>query len=204
MPEKKDTTQDDINPHLRSRFELEMSSILEDFSSDQDLDKSMERIFQCSNTPDELESKLTILLSKYAENLVSQKEMQATHEIQDVVQREITKFCCNLTCNLGKGETHSSRDSLDKRCILTIESRKNLQREIQNFTIYLLYKVLNPKRISGETAKGNYINNLIARGKNVAGKYTGGQEKDLKKYTDREINAMQKQAALARKGSFSR
>ena len=39
---------------------------------------------------------------------------------------------------------------------------------MKNFAVYEVYKVMNPKRIAGETAKDNYKHNLIEGGEKLS------------------------------------
>lgn len=103
--------------------------------------------------------------------------------------------------NLDVDLDHSSGkiSNKDKAHLLDIESKKNLKKIMKNFVIYEIYKIMNPKRIAGETVKDNYKHNLMEGGQRLAEKYEGGKESDLKNYGSVEVGRMQQQAAAFRK-----
>lgn len=57
-------------------------------------------------------------------------------------------------------------------------SRLNFQRTMKRFMVYEVYKILNPRRISGETKRDNFIHNVIVGGLKRAARYEN--KKDLK------------------------
>jgi predicted ATP-dependent endonuclease of OLD family len=89
----------------------------------------------------------------------------------------------------------------DGNNILSTRAKKDLKKSIKNFAIYQVYKVINPKRIAGETKKDNYVNNLMHGGQKLASKYEGGKSADLKQYGRAEV-ARIKSMARASKGGF--
>ena len=83
--------------------------------------------------------------------------------------------------------------------VSNINSKKNLKKIIQNFAIYQVYKVMNPKRIAGESKKINYIHNLMRGGQKLAAKYEGGKESDLKRYGQNTVNKIHRAVGKAKK-----
>ena len=71
---------------------------------------------------------------------------------------------------------------------------------MKNFAVYEIYKVINPKRIAGETAKDNYKHNLIEGGVALASKYEGGKASDLKRYGSVEVDRLKRQVTSFKKG----
>lgn len=74
---------------------------------------------------------------------------------------------------------------------LSNQSKENLKRLIKGFAIYEVYKVMNPKRIAGETKKENFAHNVITRGFEEATHYTGGSKEELKNYSPDSIKKLQ-------------
>lgn len=108
--------------------------------------------------------------------------------------------------NLDTDLDHSSGkiSNKDRAHLLDIEAKKNLKKIMKNFVVYEIYKIMNPKRIAGETAKDNYKHNLMEGGQRLAEEYEGGKESDLKNYGSVEVGRMQQQAAAFRKNGGSK
>ena len=77
-------------------------------------------------------------------------------------------------------------------CYLNLKSRINLRRIIKKFVVYEVYKAMNPYRIAGERAKDNFINNMIIGGMKRATKYTGGSKSEIRTYSKKMIQDLEK------------
>ena len=58
--------------------------------------------------------------------------------------------------------------------------------------VYEIYKVMNPRRIAGETTKDNYEHNMMLGGAERAAKYDGGRESDLRSYGKAEVRRIER------------
>lgn len=210
MANDKDNILDELDPYLRKRYESELSHIFEDLEKDDNLGKAVEQICNDTDDLDEIQSKLILVIKEHLKtsrksNLKVGKEVSADEE---KIAKDITEFCRTVMQNLDENiEPELGRIShKDRAHLLNAESKKNLKRVIKSFMIYQVYKVMNPKRIAGETSKDNYQHNLIYGGQKLASKYEGGKESDLKKYGSAEVNRMQRQASSIKRdgGGFSR
>lgn len=210
MADDKDNILDELDPYLKKRYESELSHIFEDLEKDDDLGKAIEQICDDTNDLNEIQSKLILTIKEHLK--ISRKSNLRVDEGVDAdeekIAKDITEFCRTVMQDLDKDiEQNTGRIShKDRAHLLSVEAKKNLKRVMKSFVIYQVYKIMNPKRIAGETSKENYQNNLIYGGQKLAGKYEGGKEDDLKKYGSAEVNRMQRQASSIKRdgGGFSR
>ena len=78
---------------------------------------------------------------------------------------------------------------------LSKQVQSDVKRVIKNFAIYEVYKVMNPRRIAGETAKDNFAHNMAYRGEKKAMQYEGGKEEAMKEYGSDEVAKIKKQVS---------
>ena len=174
----------------------ELTSVLTTLSKNKeaqdDLVQSIDRIFAQSNDIDYLRKTLLKEINDHAKK--AQERHKQTNKTTDQktaipseeeLSQNIEKFIDDLI------EIHGLT-KIKHFNISNINSKKNLKKLIKNFAIYEIYKIMNPKRIAGETKKMNYVNNLIYGGKKLAQKYEGGKASDLKKYGEKEIQKIDK------------
>jgi hypothetical protein len=72
------------------------------------------------------------------------------------------------------------------------QAKQQIKNLLKRFIIYEVYKIMNPKRIAGETKVANFINNMIVGGLKRAVKYEGGRKRDLSKYSPKMIKTLNK------------
>lgn len=210
MEDDKDNILDELDPYLKKRYESELSHIFEDLEKDDNLGKAIEQICNDTNDLNEIQSKLILMIKEHLK--ISRKSNLRVDEGVDAdeekIAKDITEFCRTVMQDLDKDiEQNPGKIShKDRAHLLNVEAKKNLKRVMKSFVIYQVYKIMNPKRIAGETSKENYQNNLIYGGQKLAAKYEGGKEDDLKKYGSAEVNRMQRQASSIKRdgGGFSR
>ena len=123
----------------------------------------------------------------------------------DADEEKIAKDVTELSRRLMKDLEEELDPSLgkirikDRSLWLNKQAKNNIKRIMKNFAIYEVYKIMNPKRIAGETAKDNYKHNLMQGGEKLAKKYEGGKAADLQKYGPEEVNRIQKHVMEAKK-----
>jgi len=93
------------------------------------------------------------------------KKQKLSIEESKEIDQEINQFVDNAL------ELHGLKNK--KFDIDNIKARKDFKRIVAHFTIYEIYKVMNPKRIAGETKEKNYAHNLIRGGKKLASNMRG-------------------------------
>ncbi len=185
------------------KFESELANILEQIEKGEDLGKAIEKIFDETTDLNEIQTKIILLIRDLLKTKKkSGIDASKIDELEKKITQDIEKFSGKFTKvieedidpNLG---TVSKKD---RASLLNIEAKKNLKRIMKNFAVYEVYKIMNPKRIAGETKKDNYKNNLIHGGERLASRYEGGKESDLKQYGPAEVARIKNQAASINKG----
>lgn len=195
---------DDIDPNLRKKFESELSHIFEDLEEDQDLGKAVEQIFDETNDLNEIQTKIILLIKEHLE-IEKKLDLEKNQDIdadEEKIARDVTELCRKMMQDLDEeiDPTLGKISKKDRAHMLNLEAKKNIKKIMKNFAVYQVYKIMNPKRIAGETAKDNYKHNLMRGGQKLAGKYEGGKAADLQKYGPEEVNRIQKHVMEAKKG----
>lgn len=196
---------DILEPHRKSKFESELANIFEDMKESDDLGAAIELMIAECNEVTEIQSKLVLLIQEHLKNkkrMLSPEKLAKIEADEKKIVRDIEELCRKLLkkIDIELDPSLGQISSKDRSHILNLESKKNIKRLIKNFAVYEVYKIMNPKRIAGETAKENYVNNLIEYGENIASKYEGRKESDLKRYGSVEVARLKRQVAAFKKG----
>ncbi|HJK86288.1 MAG TPA: DUF5394 family protein [Candidatus Megaira endosymbiont of Nemacystus decipiens] len=149
------------------------------------LTQTIDRIFAQSNDIDYLKKELLKEINNHAKKAQERiKETNKTTDNKKVTppEEELSENIENFIDDMIEMQGLSKVKQFN---VSNINSKKNLKKLIKNFAIYEIYKIMNPKRIAGETKKMNYINNLVYGGKKLAQRYEGGKASDLKKYGEK-------------------
>ena len=127
--------------------------------------------------------------------------------ISKKITEDINKFAGKFNRVIGE-EIDPNLGTVSKKgkeSILNIEAKKNLKRIMKNFAVYEVYKIMNPKRIAGETKEDNYRKNLMQGGEQLASRYEGGKESDLKQYGEAKVERIKHQAlSMSKSGGIGR
>lgn len=172
-----------------------------------EIGEEVEAIVDSSENLNELQSHLILLVQKYlAKKNKNSSSVKNTKEktVDEKVTLELTKFTSDLIKkyqdidqDIDKNQSEDHNYPLDKKAKLTIKKL------IKEFTIYEIYKVMNPKRIAGETKKDNFAHNMVMGGHKKAGKYEGGKKSDLKSYGTAEVKNIERASKIFRsRGGF--
>ncbi len=192
---------------FKKEYDTDISLVLDESEQDQSLKEDIEKIFEETNDLYEIQSKLISLLKKYL--TIKNQGISTAKDETDAdlcnIEKKITEIFRTFIKNLD-GEANLAIGKMsrkEKNTRITKQSKKDFKRIIKIFIIHEIYKITNPKRISGETKKKNYLHNLILRGKETASKYEGGSKSDLKGYGYAKIQKMKKQAAMSKNKKFN-
>lgn len=133
-------------------------------------EKEIERIFNETNDLDQIQTEVIDAVREYTQDSPL-KDSSALQQIETT----ITKTCKIFAQPKSKSASQDKEVGLQKNQSqqITEESKKNLKTLLEKFAIYEVYKVMNPKRIAGETKKTNYEHNLITGGEKKADRYAG-------------------------------
>jgi hypothetical protein len=204
----KDNILDQLDPSLRKKYKSEIPHIFEELEKNEVFGQAIDQVFDECNNLNEIQSKLILIIKEHLK--VSKKNTTKGQDGVDAdegkIAKDITEFCHTVMHNLDADLDSSlgKVSSKDRAHLLDIETKKNLKKIMKNFVVYEIYKIMNPKRIAGETVKDNYRHNLMEGGEKLAEKYEGGRESDLKNYGSTEITRMQQQATAFRKNGGSK
>ncbi len=195
---------DVIDPHVKQKFESELAHIFEDMEKDDDLGAAVDQLIDECHELTEVQSKLILLIKEHLKKKkqIDPEELGGVDADEQKIARDAEELCRKFLQELDEelDPTLGRVSRKDRTHILNLEAKKNLKRIMKNFAVYEVYKVMNPKRIAGETAKDNYKHNLIEGGVKLASKYEGGKESDLKKYGSLEVAQLKRQVADFKKG----
>ena len=173
------------------------------FEKDEDLGKAVEKIFDETTDLNEIQAKIILLLKAYLKTKKkSGIDVSKMKELEKKITEDITNFIGKFTKTIEEDidPNIGTVGKKDRASLLNIEARKNIKRIMKNFVVYEIYKVMNPKRIAGETKEDNYRKNLMRGGEELASRYEGGKESDLKEYGAAKVERIKHQALSMSKG----
>jgi hypothetical protein len=205
---QKENTGQNANESLakteQEKAEAHLSSLLEAVQNDENLGEAIDKVFEENVDVEKIQSQVILLINEYLNKRRAKRadKLKNTEEQDKYIEENIGSIAKNILNKLTKkGLDIDEISENDGNNILSTRAKKDLKKSIKNFAIYQVYKVINPKRIAGETKKDNYVNNLMHGGQKLASKYEGGKSADLKQYGRAEV-ARIKSMARASKGGF--
>ena len=188
--------------------ESELENLFEEIGQDEDLGKAIEKIFDEITDLNEIQVKIILLIRNYLKaKKKSGIDVNKIDELEKKITEDINKFAGKFNRVIGE-EIDPNLGTVSKKgkeSILNIEAKKNLKRIMKNFAVYEVYKIMNPKRIAGETKEDNYRKNLMQGGEQLASRYEGGKESDLKQYGEAKVERIKHQAlSMSKSGGIGR
>lgn len=156
-----------------AELEAELEALISNFEIDQDVSK--------------LQTNIILLIKKLLlSNSSSSTSIELTQELELQITKQISKISKELiyarTLAEENQDLEQSKDNLE---YITEPSRAELKKNLKRFAIYEVYKLLNPRRIAGETRLSNFIHNLIIGGEKYALKYSGYNKNDVSYYNNK-------------------
>ena len=183
-----DQSEASFNDSLSEKYESEMAEILEELKKDANVGKAIDRIIEEADELGEMQSKLILLIKQHLAKSELKIDKLTGKKIKfndEEVEQDISKF---------------TRDLINDKYPLDAKAKANIKKTIKEFAIYEVYKVMNPRRIAGETKKDNYAHNMMIGGEKRASKYEGGKESDLKSYGEAEVRRIERASKTFQKG----
>ena len=200
----KDQSEDSIKNSLSEKYESEMVEILEELKKDENVGKAIDRIIEEAADLGEMQSKLILLIKKHLAKRELKTAKLTGKKIKfndEEVEQDISKFTRNLIKrHEGADRDIDANNSIDDKYPLDAKAKASVKKIIKEFAIYEVYKVMNPRRIAGETKKDNYAHNMMMGGQKRASKYEGGKESDLKSYGEAEVRRIEQASKTFQKG----
>jgi len=127
-----------------------------------------------------LQSEIIILVKKYIQNCFGVENLSKVSEMEMI--QYIRKLSMMI---LAKNKKRQKSFEENKDVDLTIDmdemdyeymdeaSLKNFRKIIRNFIVYEIYKLINPRRIAGETKEQSMADNIVMYGAKRAAKFEG-------------------------------
>jgi hypothetical protein len=170
------------------------TGIFDELLKDDDFDKEIEQILALLNeeTMDltKLQTQIILLIKKYLNNNKNYNIAKAKgHELkidEKLIAKNITELSSYLMqqkSEVVKGANRNLSGPKDKYQGISKQSRSDLKNTIKTLAVYEVYKVLNPKKIAGETRKENFAHNMIIGGMDRAKHYAGGTQHEVATYS---------------------
>jgi len=197
-----------LSASAKVKPESELENLFEEIGQDEDLGKAVEKIFDEITDLNEIQVKIILLIRNYLKaKKKSGIDVNKIDELEKKITEDINKFAGKFNKVIGE-EIDPNLGTVSKKgkeSILNIEAKKNLKRIMKNFAVYEVYKIMNPKRIAGETKEDNYRKNLMQGGEQLASRYEGGKESDLKQYGEAKVERIKHQAlSMSKSGGIGR
>ncbi|MEA0970225.1 DUF5394 domain-containing protein [Candidatus Megaera venefica] len=197
-----------LSASAKVKPESELENLFEEIGQDEDLGKAVEKIFDEITDLNEIQVKIILLIRNYLKaKKKSGIDVNKIDELEKKITEDINKFAGKFNRVIGE-EIDPNLGTVSKKgkeSILNIEAKKNLKRIMKNFAVYEVYKIMNPKRIAGETKEDNYRKNLMQGGEQLASRYEGGKESDLKQYGEAKVERIKHQAlSMSKSGGIGR
>ncbi len=125
-----------------------------------------------------LKSELIILIKKYLQNCFDDKKFSKISEMEMI--KYIRKFSMMIIAK-NKKLQKSFEENKDVDASINMEdmdyeymdgdSLKNFRKIVRNFIVYEIYKLINPRRLAGETKEQNMVDNIVMYGVKRAAKF---------------------------------
>lgn len=147
---------------------------------------------------EELQSKFLLLIRNIFPRLGKDKSTQIK-ELLKRVEKDISQHVTSVSHYLITHRTeaysdleHHIQKPKDKYSFLSKEAKKNMKRLLKLFAIYETYKILNPRRIAGESNRDNFIANYITGGIKRAMKYEKNSKQIINSLSPQLLKTLQK------------
>lgn len=182
---------------LENELSGEMADILalleDDLEFKAEIESIIEQIHKANYNISKIFDKIMILIEITAAKLIVKDKLKdILSDIQgsrDSINKRVHDIAVHLMIRRNLGIYNPKEDiknfAMTKAC-------DNLKAMMKRFVIYEIYKMINPRRIAGQTRLGNFISNFILRGEKVAKKFEGGTEQELKKYNPKLLGKLRK------------
>ena len=177
----------------------EAQEMLEVLESDEEFNKEMEELMSAiaAGTLDltALQSKFLLLIKSTLARLNKSKSKALEHILkgneQDILDQlaTLSHYMMMQRTLVVQEATLGVQNPKDKYSNLTAAAIQSTKQILKRFAVYEIYKVMNPRRIAGETSKDNFIANLVTGGIRKAIKY---EPKEFQKASTKEIKQLSK------------
>lgn len=190
---------------LASTEELdpELKALLENLNNNKDIDQAVDKLIEGIDLSgdfniEEIKNKIFLLLrdqlariksldEAYVKRILKKREKVIYKHLESLSQYVIVR----------RVQTQENKKTIftkitDSLSGITQQAKKDFRNMVKRFAIYEVYKIMDPKRIAGETKVMNFVHNMIMGGFRKAHKYEGGKNSDIASYKQRDIDTLAK------------
>ena len=176
------------------------TDVFEELTKSNSFDEEIEQILANFNeqTMDltKLQTQIIILIKKYLgakkfNKSALGKDVDIDEKLIAANIAEASEYLIQQRLAIIKETTKSLEKNKDNYQGITSKSRADFKKIIKNFAVYEIYKVMNPKRIAGETRRENFAHNVIERGLESAKHYAGGTKHEIEKYSPQFVKKLE-------------
>jgi hypothetical protein len=190
---------------LASTEELdpELKALLENLNKNEDIDQAVDKLMEGIDLDgdiniDEIKNKIFLLLRDQLARIKSLDEAYVKRILkkrEKAIYKHLESLCQYLI--VRKAQTQESKKAIfskitDSLSGITQQAKKDFRNMVKRFAIYEIYKIMDPKRIAGETKVMNFVHNMIMGGFRKAHKYEGGKDSDIASYKQHDIDTLTK------------
>jgi hypothetical protein len=189
--------------NLASTEELdpELKELLENLNNNEDIDKAVDALMADIDLNsdfdiEEIKNKIFLLLRDQLARIKSLDEAYVK-KILKKREKAIYKHLEALSQYLivRRAQIQGSKKTIFNKLTkaipgITQQAKKDFRNMVKRFAIYEVYKIMDPKRIAGETKVMNFVHNMIMGGFSKAHKYEGGKDSDIAHYKQSDIDIL--------------
>lgn len=160
-------------------------------------EKNSTNPIQSTNKDSEVRSKIYLLVKKFVQDIeIETDKAKDKSDLIDKIANRVTNYLINKILQ-------NSQDDKTPKIEDTKKASADLRKVMKNFAVYALYKVMNPRRIAGETKADNFIHNATLRGAETAKHYTGGSSTDINNYSPSLVKNIDRKRKSIKKGTLN-
>ena len=192
-----------------SETTMSTNQMIEELGKNDSFDQEIEQILANFNeqTMDltKLQTQIIIFIKRYlGEKRFSKSALSNDIKIDEKLIAEniaeASEYLIHQRAEIIKLANKDLSRSKDNYHGISSKSRADFKKIIKNFAVYEIYKVMNPKRIAGETRKENFAHNVIERGLETAKHYAGGTKHEIEKYSPKFVQKLENAHSKFKRG----
>ena len=166
-------------------------------SFDEEIEQMLANFDEETTDLTKLETQIILLIRRYInagkKNQNLKKDLNIDEKALAQNIKEMSKYLTDYKREIDNKNNHDLKNKNEASKIRNIskQSRQDMKKIIKNFAVYQVYKIMNPRRIAGETKRDNFIHNMLVGGMKRAKHYTGGKSQDLANYSPNFIKYLE-------------
>ncbi len=186
--------QDIFNFKLNDEQEIHLTDILDSESFDEEIEQILANFNEETMDLTKLQTQIILLIKRQIGNIKKKNqnlkknlaidEKAVMQNIAEISRYLIDHKIENISNNEIEPDAYQAAG-------ITVRSRQDLKKIIKNFAVYQVYKIMNPRRIAGESRRDNFIHNMLVGGMNRAKHYSGGTKQEIAKYSPNFIKYLE-------------